>query len=1084
MMKKCFDRVLAVALSVILLIGSLAPSAMAEDDFLMQLFVLALLEEYGVYSTDELLDLLGADSVEELYGSYGAWDGYDEGGYWGGDDDVAYYDDEGYPIYLDELSGCYYGLYNDDTAYIAGSVNAGGRKQAALYIPSIVGGYPVYDVYDYAFADVAGIGSVTIAEGVERISEGAFAGCGLKSLTLPSSVRDIEYSAFAECESLAEISFSSGLEYIGVNAFAGCSSLRTVILPDSVTEIDYDAFFNCANLASVQIGSGLTMMAGNVFSMSDKLTDLTVSAQNRVFRIRDGILYNTVKNSIVRYPGNRDEQEFTVPDGIACVEDGCFADTNSLLRITLPDSVKTIEDYAFYGCRQCQYFDLGNGVMSIGDAAIPTNQLRGVYLPDSVIALQELSLFSMTDEPYAYDDFWVLANSGSYAEQWAYGMGYDVYSPTESSLATIGAIGQKHAVLKASPSIVDQGDMISLQLTTADYTGMVKFNIEGTELAEAEIYNGSVLFIYKPEQVGVFTVSALVGNETVAWCQVAVADGTQSAFQPLLTECSHDAAQISKPAYTEVRYTDTGTKEQHQETRCSYNTWVCSACKAYFIDAKPVSETSESKAHNWDAEDTCEHCGYVWVKTPEEIMCDTWGHEWGITYAEGMQQLLCDRCRKYVAQNSEEAVWWEYYKKISSVSADNAEQYSRLSGYPQEANAAWRLVALQASDMLTDHGYYVYTVHRTKIMTGIFTYAKEIISEPSFSEKQENMWKIVLREMLNRDELAISGEVIETADDAESQVLSWLQIAGDLVGGFGLDDMIDWQNCNNTLYALEKKFDSGVVTLDDRLKWYEETEKLKELKGEIPQNSVGTIISVAAMLANSLKDGFDSGEEIMRLQENYEKLAVHYLEHMQTLTAIIYDAQEMNNPELEAAAKEILREIANDYLAKQSEYANIAIQWLDGAADALVALGSGVVEGTATLVTGAYDFAFGSIVPNYGFVSIPLTAYQCISNNDEIFVAAEDLMTLAVMSGKLDISDALDNDQADTSIYRLWATLQSMGCAKASDYVDLHVGHNTLEDVLSVDLSLLGLDETEKVTVQRTLTTEQKMFDAYVELRE
>lgn len=190
-------------------------------------------------------------------------------------------------------------------------------------------------------------------------------------------------------------------------------------------------------------------MTGNVFSMSNKLINLTVSAQNSVFELRDGILYNKEKNSIVRYPGGRMENEFVIPDGIVCVEDSCFADTNDLLRITLPDSVKTIEDYAFFGCKQCKYFDLGEGVVSIGDCAIPTNQLRGICLPDSIASMQDLSLFSMVDEPYAYDDFWVLANDGSYAKKWAKRQGYDVQSPTESALESIGAIEEKRVELKS-----------------------------------------------------------------------------------------------------------------------------------------------------------------------------------------------------------------------------------------------------------------------------------------------------------------------------------------------------------------------------------------------------------------------------------------------------------------------------------------------------------------------------------------------------------------------------------------------------------------------------------------------------------
>ena len=242
MIRKAFRCIGAVVLSIIMLTGTSMSYAMAEEDLLLQLFIWALLDEYGVYSTEELLELFGADSVEELYDAYGTQYG-NSNGYAGDANGIVYYDDEGYPVYFDEQSGCYYGLYDDDTAYIVGSANIDGRSRKTLYIPATVGGYPVFDVYDYAFADVTGISNVIIAEGVEWVSSGAFMGCDLESLTLPQSLREIQYNAFAECTNLTEVSFAFGLEYIGVNAFADCSSLRTVILPDSVTEIEYDAFF-------------------------------------------------------------------------------------------------------------------------------------------------------------------------------------------------------------------------------------------------------------------------------------------------------------------------------------------------------------------------------------------------------------------------------------------------------------------------------------------------------------------------------------------------------------------------------------------------------------------------------------------------------------------------------------------------------------------------------------------------------------------------------------------------------------------------------------------------------------------------
>ena len=65
-------------------------------------------------------------------------------------------------------------------------------------------------------------GTVTVPEGVEIIHEGAFAGCIIRSLSLPDTLKTIEAFAFSDCRT-ESVTIPASCERIGAGAFAGCS---------------------------------------------------------------------------------------------------------------------------------------------------------------------------------------------------------------------------------------------------------------------------------------------------------------------------------------------------------------------------------------------------------------------------------------------------------------------------------------------------------------------------------------------------------------------------------------------------------------------------------------------------------------------------------------------------------------------------------------------------------------------------------------------------------------------------------------------------------------------------------------------
>ena len=102
---------------------------------------------------------------------------------------------------------------------------------------------PVYNGYLFAYMPNSFKGAYTVQDGIETISDKAFAFCNeLTEIHFPSSLKYIGDEAF-DCEKLTRIDLPEGLEHIGSFAFEGCDSVETIVLPSTLTTIDYAGFW-------------------------------------------------------------------------------------------------------------------------------------------------------------------------------------------------------------------------------------------------------------------------------------------------------------------------------------------------------------------------------------------------------------------------------------------------------------------------------------------------------------------------------------------------------------------------------------------------------------------------------------------------------------------------------------------------------------------------------------------------------------------------------------------------------------------------------------------------------------------------
>ena len=78
---------------------------------------------------------------------------------------------------------------------------------------------------------------------------------------------------------------------IGYEAFRGCSQMTSISLPSTVNQIEQGAFWDCTGLTSVVIPKRVTELSMQLFEGCTSLTSLTLPKNLKVIRIE--ALYNT-----------------------------------------------------------------------------------------------------------------------------------------------------------------------------------------------------------------------------------------------------------------------------------------------------------------------------------------------------------------------------------------------------------------------------------------------------------------------------------------------------------------------------------------------------------------------------------------------------------------------------------------------------------------------------------------------------------------------------------------------------------------------------------------------------------------------
>ncbi len=192
-----------------------------------------------------------------------------------------------------------------------------------------------------------------------------------ESYLVPEGVTEIADYAFLSCFRLRQIQLPEGLVSIGEAAFAG-TGIRAVSVPASVVTIGKFAF-------GADRESSLPGYGG-----CDYLAQIQVQENNPYYKSVDGVLFSKDGSRLLVYPAGKPGSSYTVPSGVTHIGDYAFVGCTRLAELILSEGVTTVGKNAFgagfYKYNNLESITIPATVTQLGDYALAfCNKLTDIY---------------------------------------------------------------------------------------------------------------------------------------------------------------------------------------------------------------------------------------------------------------------------------------------------------------------------------------------------------------------------------------------------------------------------------------------------------------------------------------------------------------------------------------------------------------------------------------------------------------------------------------------------------------------------------------------------------------------------------
>ena len=199
--------------------------------------------------------------------------------------------------------------------------------------------------------------------------------------------RIVADKAYYLSKDTSNMTLPMGIEEIGQFSFSR-TDVVNVTLPDSVKKIDYGAFYHCDLLEDVKLPESVMKIEPYAFDETKWVRDFKsapgginnnldddLNASDGDFLVRGGAL--------IAYRGHG--ANVTVPSGVRIISAGCFKDDTRIKKLFLPDTLISIGEEACMGCTGLEEVTFGGNETEILDRAFKDTGISVKDKPDRIV---------------------------------------------------------------------------------------------------------------------------------------------------------------------------------------------------------------------------------------------------------------------------------------------------------------------------------------------------------------------------------------------------------------------------------------------------------------------------------------------------------------------------------------------------------------------------------------------------------------------------------------------------------------------------------------------------------------------------
>lgn len=231
------------------------------------------------------------------------------------------------------------------------------------------------------------IKTLYVEDGVTSIGDSAFSNCyNLKKAVIGNSVKTIGSDAFLNAQSLTEFSLGNSVETVKTNAFYG-SGIKTLSLPASLRTIEGGGLNALWSVERFEVAAGgvYQSMDGALYTDNGATLVAYPCGRSGEYQIPSNV--KKIKTGAFSYTSL---SKVVIPDSVTEIEESTFDYSESLQTIVFGRGITVIPDWCCYYDEVLSSVTIPEGVTTIGQNAFRScDSLKEVTLPSTIKDAEE-----------------------------------------------------------------------------------------------------------------------------------------------------------------------------------------------------------------------------------------------------------------------------------------------------------------------------------------------------------------------------------------------------------------------------------------------------------------------------------------------------------------------------------------------------------------------------------------------------------------------------------------------------------------------------------------------------------------------